>query len=173
MRLFSDATIVTETPPLRAMWAKRGEQARVPISGNRHRRVLYGALNPDSGDICLDKALRWDQGSFQAHLRHIRSKWRGWNIVLFLDRGTPHTAKRSQRLAQELGVELRWLPVACPELNPVEGLWREVKGQVLANEPTPDVAQSVERACRHLEEMSPIERLQVSGALSEHFWLAT
>ena len=29
---------------------------------------------------------------------------------------------RSERLAEELGIEMRYLPTACPELNPVEGL---------------------------------------------------
>ena len=38
-------TILTETPPLRACWAKTGEQAEVPITGNRSKRVVYGALN--------------------------------------------------------------------------------------------------------------------------------
>jgi hypothetical protein len=36
----------------------------------------------------------------------------GLEIVLFLDRGSHHTAKRSLKLARELGIELRWLPVA-------------------------------------------------------------
>jgi hypothetical protein len=131
--LFTDATIITETPPLRARWALKGKPVTVPITGSRSKRVLYGALNIRTGAICLDQAKEWHQASFQEHLRHLRSQWRGWNIVLFLDRGSPHTAKRSRKLARELGIELRWLPVACPELNPVEGLWRHLKGKVLAN----------------------------------------
>src|SRR5205823_11330930 len=54
----------------------------------------------------------------------------GWNIVLFLDRGSPHTAKASRALAADLGVELRFLPTACPELNQVAGPWRPAKGRV-------------------------------------------
>jgi hypothetical protein len=124
--LFSDATILTETPPLRACWAKVGEQAEVPITGNRDRRVLFGAMAIGSGALCLDRAEQWNQDGFQAHLRHLRRVWRGWRIVLFLDRGSPHTARRSRALAAELGIEMRLLPTACPELNPVEGLWREL-----------------------------------------------
>ena len=164
---------MTETPPLRAAWAPIGQQAEVPITGNRNKRVLYGALNPKTGHICLDQALKWDQDTFQAHLQHIRSVWRGWNIVLFLDRGSPHRAKRSRQLARLLGIQLRFLPTACPELNPMEGIWREVKGKVLANEPTPDVDRSVEKACEHILKMSPHERLRKAGVLSENFWLTT
>jgi len=171
--LFTDATIVTETPPLRACWGMVGHQVEVPITGNRNKRVIFGTLNPKTGHICLDVSLKWNQDGFQSHLRHIRSLWRGWRIVLFLDRGSPHRAKRSVRLAKELGIQLRWLPVACPELNPLEGLWREVKGRVLANEPTPDIDVSVSRACQYLVEMSREERLRKAGCLSENFWIFT
>jgi hypothetical protein len=155
--LFTDATIITETLPLRARWALQGVPVTVPIMGNRHKRMLYGALNVRTGAVCLDQALKWNQESFQEHLRHLKSQW-GWNIVLFLDRGSPHTAKRSLKLAKELGIELRWLPVACPELNPVEGLWRQLKGKALANRPTLWMEELMEHACRYIQSLSPVER---------------
>jgi transposase len=158
---------------LRACWAKAGEQAEVPITGNRSKRVVYGALNVGTGTICLDEAAGWNQASFQAHLRHLRSLWRGWNLVVFLDRGSPHTAKASRALASELGIELRLLPTACPELNPVEGLWREIKGRVLSNEPTPDLDKSLRRALDHLASLTGRQRLETAGVLSEAFWLPT
>ena len=145
----------------------------MPITGNRSKRVVYGALNVGTGTICLDEAAGWNQRSFQEHLRHLRSLWRGWNLVLFLDRGSPHTAKASRALARELGVELRLLPTACPELNPLEGLWREVKGHVLSNEPTPDLDESLRRALDHLEGMTGRQRLETAGVLSGAFWLPT
>jgi transposase len=171
--LFTDATIVTETPPLRAQWTLKGVPAEVPVTGSRNKRALYGALNVRTGSICLDQALRWNQESFQEHLRHLRSQWRGWNIVLFLDRGSPHTAKRSRRLARELGMELRWLPVACPELNPVEGIWRHLKGTGLANRPTLWMEELMDRALGYIQSLSPMERLRKAGVLSGKFWLAT
>jgi hypothetical protein len=171
--LFSDATIVTETPPLRACWSPTGEQAEVPITGNRSKRVLYGALSVRTGAACLDEAERWNQQTFQEHLRHVRSVWRGWHIVLYLDRGSPHTAKASRALAKELGIELRLLPTACPELNPLEGLWRYVKGEALANEPTPNLDVTLDRACDEILDMEPTERLQVAGVMSGNFWLPT
>jgi hypothetical protein len=54
--LFTDATIITETPPRRAGWALKGKPVEVPIMGNRNKGVLYGALNPRTGEICLDQA---------------------------------------------------------------------------------------------------------------------
>jgi transposase len=167
--LFCDEVIITETPPLRAAWSKIGEPLHVPITGNRDKRVLYGTLSLQ-GAIELYYAKEWDQDHFQAYLGQIRKRWRGWQIVLFLDRGSPHTAGTSRRVARELGIELRWLPTACPELNPVDHLWRHVKA-FLANEACPKVVESVERAAAYILKLTPRERLRKAGILSPDFWL--
>lgn len=158
---------------MRACWARVGEQAEVPITGNRSKRVAFGALNVGTGAVCLDEAAWWNRASFQDHLRHLRSLWRGWNLVLFLDRGSPHTAKASRALARRLGIEVQLLPTACPELNPLEGLWREIKGRVSSNEATPDLGKSLRRALDHLQGMTGRQRLQAAGVLSGSFWLPT
>ena len=77
MVLFTDATILTETPPLRACWSEVGEQAAVPVTGNRAKTVRYGAFNPATGTLWLDEAAKWNQHTFQDHLRNVRSVWRG------------------------------------------------------------------------------------------------
>jgi hypothetical protein len=101
----------------------------------------------------------------------IRSHWRGWNIVLFEDRGTPHKAEDSLDLAADLSIEIRLLPRATPELNAMDHLWRFVKGEALADRPTVSIDESADRACRYLLEMSRRERLQKAGILSGNFWL--
>jgi hypothetical protein len=37
-----DETILTETPPLYSCYGHVGEQVRVPITGNRSKRILHG-----------------------------------------------------------------------------------------------------------------------------------
>jgi hypothetical protein len=59
--LFTDACIVTETPPLRAGWAPVGRQAEVPIIRKRAKRTAYCALAVDTGSVRLDVAGRWNQ----------------------------------------------------------------------------------------------------------------
>jgi transposase len=75
-----------------------------------------------------------------------RRTWRGWRIVLFLDSISAQHARASQTLAAELGIELRWLPKACPELNPVDYLWWHLKKDILANEPIPNLEATLKRA---------------------------
>jgi len=170
--LFIDSTIFNEIPPLRAMWAPIGEQACVPILGQHHdKRILTGVLNIQTGTYWQYSSETYTQATFQTILRLIRQQWRGWQIVLCLDRISAQWAKRSRHLAQDLCIELRWLPKACPELNPVDHLWRHLKREVLANEPLPDLDATLKRAWSYLADLSPRERLRKAGVLSGRFWL--
>jgi transposase len=128
-------------------------------------------LNVTSGDSLLLITREWVAETHQASLRMIRAHWRGWRIVLFEDRGTPHTAEESRELAHRLGIEVRWLPRATPELNAMDHLWRQVKGRALANRPTRSIDDSADAACRYIIEMSRRERLKAAGVLSGNFWL--
>ena len=106
-----DETIVTETPPLYSCYGHRGEQVEVPITGSRAKRILHGAMNIRSGDIQLLITHEWVQETHQAFLAMIRGHWRGWNVVLFEDRGSPHTAGGSRALARRSANDST--PLAC------------------------------------------------------------
>ena len=169
--LMLDETIITETPPLYACYGHIGEQVCVPITGNHARRILHGVLNVQNGEVLLLITEEWVQETHQAFLIMIRSHWRGWNIVLFEDRGSPHTAGESLRLAGELHIKLRFLPKATPELNAMDHLWRHVKGRGLANRATQSIDESADSACRYILDMSRRERLRRAGVLSGNFWI--
>jgi transposase len=167
-----DETIITETPPLYHCYGRIGEQVHVPLTGNHTRRVLPGAPNIRSGDALLLISDEWVQETHHVFLRMLSAHWRGWHIVLFEDRGSPHTADESRELARALGIEVRLLPVATPELNAMDHLWRHVKGRGLANRATQSIDASADSACRYILDMSRRERLQKAGVLSGNFWLS-
>ena len=166
-----DETIITETPPLYSCYCRIGEQCQVPITGNRQKRILHGVINVMSGDALLFITEEWNQDTHQAFMMMIRAHWRGWHIVLFEDRGTPHTAEESMELAADLGIEVRLLPRATPELNAMDHLWRHMKRQALANQRTPSIDESADNACRYILGLSRRERLRQAGVLSGNFWL--
>jgi DDE superfamily endonuclease len=168
-----DETFILETPPLRAGWAKVGVQAEGPITGTHARRVLHGALNITTGHVECLITEHWTAATHQAFWRQVRQAWRGWHIVLFADRGSPHTAKASRALATALGLEVRWLPTATPELNACEGLWRGAKGSGLANRAGQSIDDAANTACRYILDLTPRKRLQLAGVLSGNFWLST
>jgi len=167
-----DETIVTETPPLYSCYGRIGQQVCVPIIGTRAKRILHGALNVWTGETLLLITDLWTQETHQVFLQMIRRHWRGWHIVLFQDRGSPHTAEDSQDLAAELDIAVRWLPRATPELNAMDQLWRRSKAEALASRPTCSIDTSADQVCRHILDLSPRERLRKAGVLSGNFWLA-
>src|SRR5438067_2610208 len=48
-KLAEDETDLRLFPPLRAGWARCGEEAPVPITGANAKRVLFGAINIETG----------------------------------------------------------------------------------------------------------------------------
>ena len=116
---------------------------------------------------------QWDQATHQYFLTMVRSQWRGWHIVLFEDRGSPHTADESLAVAAALHLELRFLPVATPELNAMDHLWRHTKRETQGNRPPQPIEESAMDACRYILNRSPRERLCQAGVLSGNFWLTS
>ena len=166
-----DETSITETPPLYHGYGRLGEQVGVPMTGQPARRILHGVITVRNGEVLLLITEDWVQETHQFFLAMIRSPWRGWHIVVFEDRGSPHLASESLRWARAQQIELRFLPRATPELNAMDHLWRHVKGRGLANRATQSIDDSADQACRYILAMSRRERLRKAGVLSANFWL--
>lgn len=169
-----DETTLREFPPLRAAWARRGEQARVVISGRNARRVLHGALNAATGECArlLRAAGRQeDCAAFVTELGRVRP---GVRKLLLWDNGPAHKPKAVQAAAAAAGIEIAWLPLRAPELNPCEDLWRHLKGVVAANRAYEGGQALGEQAVAWLDALTPFDRLLKSGLLSSKFqWLST
>jgi hypothetical protein len=169
--LFLDATILRLFPPLRACWARRGQQAVVRISGQNAKRVLFGTINPRTGHRIVLKRARMRQADFQAFLLLLRRRYGGRRIWLLLDRARCHEAASSQRLAAKLKIELVWLPKQCSELNAMDHLWRELKGHTSANRQFKNIDEHADQAANWVLKLSSTTALRKAGVLSKNFWL--
>ena len=169
--LFTDATILRWFPPLRYTWAFRGQQAQVSITGRNAKRVLFAALNPRTGHRLVLRRFGQRQDDFQAFLRHLRRHYGGRPLWLLLDKASCHQAGGSQRLAAQLDVTLLWLPTQCPELNPQDHLWRELKRSIVANRQFHTIDDEAENAERWFLGLTPSTARRKAGILSGDFWL--
>jgi transposase len=88
-----------------------------------------------------------------------------------LDHHSSHTAAASLRLARELGIELVWLPKQCPNLNPVEHLWRELKGRLAANRQFETIEEELREAEAWTQHLTLQETFRKAGLCSPTFWL--
>jgi transposase len=169
--LAEDETDILLFPPLRSAWAKRGQQARVSLTGRNASRVLFGALNLRTGHRVLLVRPKQRAGDFCAFLDDIARRYAGRHVALLLDSEPSHTAGRSQQLAARLGITMLWLPVRSPELNPMDHLWRSAKQNVSANRQYANVDLQAARVIRYVMRLTLRAALRKAGVLSRHFWL--
>jgi hypothetical protein len=167
--LAQDETDLLLFPPLRAAWSKRGEDAKVWLSGRNARRVIFGAMNLRTGTRLFVPREKGRSGDFQAFLGEVRSHYWGRDVALLLDEDPSHTAKASLREAE--GMTLLWLPKRSPKLNPMDTLWGQGKDVISANKQYPTIEEQVDRFLSHLRSLTNQEALQTSGVLSKKFWL--
>ena len=111
--------------PIHPVWNRHGRlsvQAAVTLPPRRQRLGVYFRLYEHNIDV-------QDVGSFVGHLlRMIRRK-----VVLILDRWSVHRAAVAILQKRYTGLEVEWLPVYAPELNPAEQVWNHTKYGHLAN----------------------------------------
>lgn len=171
---FADETTLREFPPLRAAWARRGEQAAVTISGRNNRRVLHGALNVTTGEGVRVVRAHSRGADSAALVAALGTRTAAGRSLLVWDNAPPHHTRLARETAEALGIAIVPLPFRAPELMPCEDLWREMKRTVAANRAYGDVDELAQRGVGWLDERTPAELLRIAGLRSSKFdWLPT
>ena len=131
--LFEDETAFRRLPPLRAMWMRRGEQARVAVPESNGKFALYGALNPLTGETFTAPYPKAKSCYTEAFLDRLMERVQG-RVVLVWDHASWHTSRAVEgAIARYERLEVVRLPKRAPKENPIEDLWRHLKGVVAAN----------------------------------------
>jgi transposase len=171
---FGDETTLREFPPLRASWAKRGQQREVVITGRNGRRVIHGAVNAQTGelvDLVRERSRQDDCIAFLEQLGQVRPDV---PKLLIWDNAPPHHPKRVRAAADAAQITIAWLPFRSPELNPLEDLWRLLKAVVAANRVYETLEALAAHAVAWLEAYLPEALLICCGLQSSKFeWLPT
>jgi transposase len=140
--LFADEAEALTHPYLAHVWAKRGADLRIPAPGQSAKVAMLGALDWARRDLIVRTSRTKRSSDFIALLEEIDRRYGPKlgrmlkPIVLVLDNGPIHTSKMSRAAlalrAHWLTVE--WLPKYAPELNDIEGVWRDLKRHHLAHQ---------------------------------------
>lgn len=169
-----DETTLREFPPLRAAWARRGQQARVVVSGRNPSRILLGALNVVTGQLVTLVRERCRTADTQAFVEHLGALRPETPKLLVWDNAPPHHPKVVRQAASVAQITLAFLPFRAPELMPCEDVWRQLKAVVAANRAYAAVTELAERAVAWLEAIAPNDLLRRAGITSSKFnWLPT
>jgi len=140
-------------PTVRRTWAPKGRTPVLRHRGRRHQKIsVIGALSISPRRRRLRLFLQWhpdaNVGEEQmiAFLRQLLRHLPG-EVIIVWDRLNVHRSRRVRAYADERGrLSLELLPPYAPELNPVEGVWSNLKYHRLANHGIDDLAELHDRA---------------------------
>jgi transposase len=132
-----DAAHFVFAPFLGIVWCFQRLFVRAP-SGRQRLNVL-AALNAINHTLFTVENLTYITAETVCELlRLLAGAHTGIPITVFLDNARYQRCALVQTVAQELGIELCFLPPYSPNLNLIERLWRFVKKQCLYSKYYPD-----------------------------------
>ncbi|MGH3091584.1 MAG: IS630 family transposase [Gaiellaceae bacterium] len=134
-----------------AVWAPRGQTPVVRVHPNREKVSFYGTLNLKTGqDIVMRSDVMNSQASAR-HLEQILDSVPDVPILVLWDRAPWHRGQpiRDVRSANPR-LEIMYFPVAAPDLNPQEHIWKATRRAVSHNHLMPKLPELAERFERHL-----------------------
>ena len=169
--LFQDETDLLLFPPLKSAWGRRGLPIPVSLTGWNARQVFFGTIGLRTGHRVMAVYDRQRAEEFCDFLDLLRWHYRSGPLLLLLDEDPCHTAEASQALADELDIELQFLPKRSPELNAMDQLFRRAKQDVSANRQYPAIDLHAWAFMQWVAELTPRQALTKAGMLSDHFWL--
>jgi transposase len=163
--LYADESRVQLLPLIRAMWHWTGQQVRIPTPGTNVSRALFGALEIRTGQWTYLVRERMRKEDFVAFLEHLLVVYPSVPIILFVDNYSSHTAHLVRDwLESQRRLQMYYLPKYCSHLNPVEGIWLRLKGQIAANRLYGSIQALLEAVDVFFGEMSPGRALTWAAA---------
>lgn len=125
------------------MWMKRGKQVEVPSPGQNQKVAAFGGVNFATGEHLshIPDVPKGGKNSAQFLIWFTkllaRAKRKNRRIILAIDNGSIHTAKKVMAMfidpvVRKL-VQVVWLPKYAPDLNEQERIWKFAKEHGIAN----------------------------------------
>lgn len=115
-------------------WFHKGKQRKIPTYGNHIGAKLFAAMDYETGYVIHREEEAYTAAAFQRFLMDVLTQYPEGNLVMVLDNARIHHAEDIQPfLREQKRLLLVYLPKYSPELNPVEGLWKWLKHDVVNN----------------------------------------
>jgi transposase len=128
--LFGDEASFPQWGSLSYTWAKKGTKPTVKTSGTRKGYKVFGLIDYWTGRL-YSKAIegKFTSESYSAFLSEVLSKTRK-HIILIQDGARYHTSKEMKSFFQKNSPRLTvfQMPSYSPDYNPIEKLWKKIKG---------------------------------------------
>jgi transposase len=134
-----------------AVWAPQGQTPVVRLCPGREKVNFYGTLNLHTGQEIVMRSDVMNAAATARHLEQILQAIPEVPLLLLWDRGPWHSGQPIQEvLAANPRLELMSFPVATPDLNPQEHVWKATRRAISHNHTMPRLAELADRFEQHL-----------------------
>lgn len=165
---FVDAAHFVFAPFLGIVWCFTRLFVKAP-SGRQRLNVL-AALNAITHELFTVENLTYITAQTVGELlRLLAGACQGIPITVILDNARYQRCALVQAVAQELGMELLYLPAYSPNLNLIERLWRFIKKQCLYSKYYPDSASFQQAILTCIQQTPTKHKEELNGLLTLRF----
>jgi len=166
---FADSTHPMHNPVISYGWIRKGEDFEVLTNCGRHRLNINGAVDIENLDV-ITRTCDWvNSDSICDLLRAIKKKNPNGEVVtLIMDNAAYNRSAKVKKLANDLGINLAYLPPYSPNLNPIERLWKFFKRKVLYNQYY-EARADFENACINFFRYIRKYRKELATLLTDNF----
>jgi putative transposase len=132
-------------------WCRKGKRPSVPCHPIREYRYAYGAVEPETGASFFLVMPQCNTMNMNVFLRELSKAYAKDIIILCVDNASWH---RSRGLIVPENIRLTPLLPYTPELNPIEQIWKELRGRGFRNEIFQTLEKVVDRLCETIRLLS-------------------
>lgn len=112
-------------------WCEKGIRPSVPCHHIREYMYAYGAVEPLTGESCFVILPYCDTICMNTFLAELSSTFYDDHIILACDGAAWH---KSKCLEIPKNIEIIFIPLYTPEMNPIEQIWKEIRKIGFKNE---------------------------------------
>jgi transposase len=137
---------------LQSEWAPQGQTPMVRVDAGRTKTNFYGTLDLSTGQEVVMRADKMNAATSAQYLEQILQTYPKGLVLMLWDRAPWHHGAAIRRvLDAHPRLELLIFPVAAPELNPQEHVWKTTRRAISHNHTEPKLPGLAERFEHHLK----------------------
>jgi len=134
------------------VWSLRGVTPIVPVVPQRQKVGFYGTLDLKTGQEVVSRTDEFNSRTTAAHLTLILETYPAAKLLFFWDRAPWHGGDDvNSLLAAHPRLEVVKFPVAAPDLNPQEQVWKQTRRAVSHNHLLPKLEPLANEFERYLK----------------------
>jgi len=132
-------------------WAPPKCRPSVPNQKIREYRTVYGAVSPQDGASIFMVLEKGNTENMNIFLKALSEKFPDDLILLILDQASYH---KSKGLKIPKNITFFHLLPRCPQMNPIETVWREIRKRGFKNKAFKSIAEVIDKFYEVISKMT-------------------